>query len=187
MPPPPQLHIMICGLSVGLGPCSERGRADLPYRSGDGARRHLCAVTASPACQRFPGRELPSPMLTARQPDELSVSSNSPHTSHSTAPPGRSHCFAFHRALLLYSALDVYLSSFSIGTWQPQYLADHLTKNISAEDCRNQWKVIPHRLAGDNYGHTEFCVQDIASVWCLIAASQHQNRDSDCRTGHIFA
>lgn len=78
MPPPPQLHIMICGLSVGLGPCSERGRADLPYRSGDGARRHLCAVTASPACQRFPGRELPSPMLTARQPDELSVSSNSP-------------------------------------------------------------------------------------------------------------
>lgn len=92
-------------------------------------------MTGAPACQRFPGRELPSPMLTARQPDELSVSSNSPHSSHSTPPPGRSHCFTFHWALLLYSALDAYLCSFSFGTWQPCYLADPLTKTISTEHC----------------------------------------------------
>lgn len=71
----------------------------LPCGAPSCARRLLCAVTAAPACQRFPGRELPSPMLTARQPDELSVSSNSPRApltaqhhlegaivSHSAAP-----------------------------------------------------------------------------------------------------
>lgn len=127
----PPLHTTICGLSVGLGLWAEHRRADLPYRARGCARRHLCAVTGAPACQRFPGRELPSPMLTARQPDELSVSSNSPHCPHSTPPPGRSHCFTFHRALLLYSVLDAYLSSFSFGTWQPCYLADPLAKTIS--------------------------------------------------------
>lgn len=129
----PPLHTTIYGLSVGLGLWAERRRADLPYRTRGCARRHLCAVTGAPACQRFPGRELPSTMLTARQPDELSVSSNSPHSSHSTPPPGRSHCFTFHWALLLYSALDAYLSGFSFGTWQSRYLADHLTKTISTE------------------------------------------------------
>lgn len=111
----PLFHTATCGLSVGPGPWAEHRRAALPYRARGCARRHLCAVTGAPACQRFPGRELPSPMLTARQPDELSVSSNSPHSSHSTAPPGRSHCFTFHWVLLLYSALDAYLSSFHLA------------------------------------------------------------------------
>ena len=145
----PLLHTPIPGLTVGLG--AERRRADLPYRARGCARRHLCAVTGAPACQRFPGRELPSPMLTARQPDELSVSSNSPHSSHSAPPPGRSHCFTFHWALLLYSALDAYLSSFSFDTWQPRYLADHLTRTISTEHW-GQWKVTQRRLAGENRG-----------------------------------
>lgn len=131
----PLTHTTICGLGVGLHLWAERRRANLHYRAGGCARRHLCAVTAAPACQHVPGRELPSPMLTARPPDELSVSFNSPHSSHSTPPPGRSHCFTFHWALLLYSALDVYLSSFSFGTWKPRYLEDHLTKTISSERC----------------------------------------------------
>lgn len=67
-------------------------------------------------------------MLTARQPDELSVSSNSPLCSHGTPPPGRSHCFTFHWALLLYSALDAYLSSFLFSTWMPRCLADSFTR-----------------------------------------------------------
>lgn len=129
----PPLHITICGSSEGPGLWAERRRADLPCRARGCARRHLCAVTGAPACQRFPGRELPSTMLTAREPDELSVSSNSPHSSHSTLPPGRSHCFTFHWVLLLYSALDAYLSKFSFSTWQSRYLADHLTKTISSE------------------------------------------------------
>lgn len=93
-------------------------------------------MTGAPACQRFPGRELPSPMLTARQPDELSVSSNSPHSSHSAPPPGRSHCFTFHWALLLYSALDAYLSPAfhpahgSHAIWQTS-----LTKTIPTDHC----------------------------------------------------
>lgn len=131
----PPLSTTICGLSVRLGLRAECRRVDLPYRTRGCARRHLCAVTGAPACQRFPGRELPSPMLTARQPDELSVSSNSPHSSHSAPPPGRSHCFTFHWALLLYSALDAYLSSFSFSTRQPRYLADPLTDTISTEQC----------------------------------------------------
>ncbi len=102
-----------------------------PALQGPGlCRRHLCGVTGAPACQRFPGRELPSPMLTARQPDELSVSSNSPHSFHSAPPPGKNHCFTFHWALLLYSALDAYLSSFSFYTWQPRYLVRPLTEII---------------------------------------------------------
>lgn len=111
------------------GPCFTLPRAARAQESRAGprvrgcARRHLYAVTGEPARQRFPGRELPSPMLIARQPDELPVSSNSPHSSHSAAPPGRSHCFTFHRVLLLYSALDAHLSAFPLahglhGTWQ---------------------------------------------------------------------
>lgn len=63
----PPLHAAICGRSVGVGLWAEHGRVDLPYRAG----RHLCAVTSAPARQRFPGRELPSPMLTARRPESF--------------------------------------------------------------------------------------------------------------------
>lgn len=52
----------------------------------------LCAVTCTPACQHVPCRGLPSTMLTARQPDELSVQSNSHLSSHST-PPSLSLCW----------------------------------------------------------------------------------------------
>lgn len=54
---------------------AELGRVDLPDRARGRVRKRLCAVTGTPACQLFPGRELPSPMLTAREPDEPSVSS----------------------------------------------------------------------------------------------------------------
>lgn len=183
---PPAPHCDLRSERGGLGLRAERGRADLPYRSRGGASRHLCAVTASPACQRFPGRELPSPMLTARQPDELSVSSNSPHTSHSTAPPGRSHCFTFHWALLLYSELDVYLSSLSIGTWQPQYLAGHVTEKMSTEDCGARGRFHSTGWQGDNCGLDELCGLDTASVRRATAASQLQKLAPHLSARQIF-
>lgn len=148
-------------MGPGLG--AERRRADLPYRARGCAGRHLCAVTGAPACQRFPGRELPSPMLTARQPDELSVSSNSPHSSHSTPPPGRSHCFTSHWALLLYSALDAYLSSFSFSTQQPHYLADHLTKTVWTEYCGASRRLYDDGWQEKNTGQAEVGEKDITT------------------------
>lgn len=67
----PPLPAAICGPSVGVGLWAEPGRVDLPYRARGCARRHLCAVTSTPARQRFPGRELPSPMLTAKRPESF--------------------------------------------------------------------------------------------------------------------
>lgn len=133
-------------------------------------------MTGAPACQRFPGRELPSPMLTARQPDELSVSSNSPHSSHRTPPPGRSHCFTFHWALLLYSALDAYLSSFSFSTRQPRYLADSLTKTISTEHCGTSGRL--HNTGWQGRAMASPRLGSSICVWWLSlspAASQQQS------------
>ena len=140
---PPTSHFnwgFDCGMVLV---CAECRRDDLPYRAWCCARRHLYTATGTPACQRFPGRELPSPMPTAWQPDELSVSSNSPHSSLSTAPPGRSRCFTW--VLLLYSALEAYLSSFPLGTWQPCHmLLNHENVHRILWD---QWNVTQLRLA----------------------------------------
>lgn len=96
------------GLHYDLWPELSAGELTCPAGPGGCARSHLCVVTAEPACQRFTGRELPNPMLTARQPDELHVSSNSPTPLTATC---MSHCFTYHRALVLFPALDAYHSS----------------------------------------------------------------------------
>lgn len=60
----------IRGQSVPPALRAELGRVDLPGRAHGRVRKRLCVVTGTLACQLFPSRELPSPMLTARKPDK---------------------------------------------------------------------------------------------------------------------
>lgn len=99
----------------GTGPVSWTQESRTALQGAGLCEEALMCCDRRACLSAFPWQELPSPMLTARQPDELSVSSNSPHSSHSTAPPGRSRCFPFHWVLLLYSGLDAYLSSFHLA------------------------------------------------------------------------
>lgn len=74
------------------------GPVNWPQEAGPGLQgqpaRHSCAVTGASVYQLLPGSELPSPMPTARRPDELPVSSPIPFLPL-LSPPGKSHCFTF--------------------------------------------------------------------------------------------
>lgn len=138
--------------------CSERRTADMPYRAWCCARRHLCAVTGAPACQRFPGRELPSPMATARLADELSVSSNIPQPAPLSAEHHLEGAAASDSWILwLYSAfLWILLWLF---VWQ---MAAMLSGSWPNQECVHRmrlelWNVTQHRLAGKKYGPAESC------------------------------
>lgn len=117
----------IRGQSVPPALRAELGRADLPDRARGRVRKRLCAVTGTPACQLFPGRELPSPMLTAREPDEPSVSSNclTGFTAHSHLVGGTiSH---FKRACCLYSALMYF--HFAPALWEKSIFTERREAN----------------------------------------------------------
>lgn len=119
-----------------MGIWAEHRTVDLPYRAVGCAGGWLCAVTCTPACQHVPCRGLPSTMLTARQPDELSVQSNSHLSSHSTPPPGRSHCFTFLDLIALFSNWCMFFSVLLI--WLMVAILSHrpLHWDISTKHCR---------------------------------------------------
>lgn len=117
----------IRGQSVPPALRAELGRVDLPDRARGRVRKRLCAVTGTPACQLFPGRELPSPMLTAREPDEPSVSSNclTGFTAHSHLVGGTiSH---FKRACCLHSALMYF--HFAPALWEKSIFTERREAN----------------------------------------------------------
>lgn len=135
----------------------------------------LCAVTCTPACQHVPCRGLPSTMLTARQPDELSVQSNSHLSSHSTPPPGRSHCFTFLDLIALFSNWCMFFSVLLI--WLMVAILSHrpLHWDISTKHCRaigwlhnTGWQVTEVKPGG---GYA------LSLCWVQLShqASQHSN------------
>lgn len=128
-----QLLAAIRGQSVPPALRAELGRVDLPGRAHGRVRNRLCAVTGTPACQLFPGRELPSPMLTARSQTSLCLI-QLPHWFHCKQPPGRRQYFTFQTGLLSYFCSHV----FSLCTCTPWKCSCHEW---------GQWGVIEHLVS----------------------------------------
>lgn len=109
--------LQLAAVSGRSGP----GPANWPREAGPALQgrlaRHSCAVTGASVCQLLPGWELPSPMPTAGQPDELPVSRPIQFLPL-LSPPGRSHCFTFRWMLRIRSA-GTHTLTWSVSTTRP--------------------------------------------------------------------